>query len=79
MIIVNVTDINLSELPLYKQLHILRYIQGMSQSELADKLQLHRSAMSRIENGDLNIPRRCHEDVVAFLYEGVKKHESIEN
>jgi len=65
-------DLDLNELPVYKQLAVKRTIDGLSQSEQAEKLNIPQGTLSRIETGSIKIPRKFYAQVIDYLYGGLE-------
>lgn len=59
--------INLTKLPLGKQIQIKRIIQGIEQRELAKAFDMHYSTLCRVEQGKQALPKKYIESVDAFL------------
>lgn len=58
---------NLTKLPIGKQLQIKRVIVEMTQTELAKELGIHRTTLSTIEKGTSELPEKLYEAVEKFL------------
>ncbi len=71
----NLLEFNALELPLNKQLFLKRYITGESQKKVAEKLGITQEKVSDIERGKVSIPRKCHADLIRYLYQGVSEDE----
>ncbi|MCM3200922.1 sigma factor-like helix-turn-helix DNA-binding protein [Bacillus cereus] len=71
----NLLEFNALELPLNKQLFLKRYITGESQKKVAERLGITQEKVSDIERGKVAIPRKCHADLIRYLYQGMNEDE----
>lgn len=61
-------NLDLNVLPINRQIAVKRAYDNITQSELAEKLGLAQSMLSRVETGSLKIPRRCRPAVLDYLF-----------
>ena len=71
----NLLEFSPLELPFNKQLFLKRYITGESQTQVAERLGITQEKVSDIERGKTSIPRKCHADLIRYLYQGVSEDE----
>lgn len=60
-------SIDLKELPIGKAIKIKRILDNKEQRDLADEIGIHRTILSRVENGFMNLPKRHIERVQEYL------------
>ncbi|MCJ7983646.1 helix-turn-helix domain-containing protein [Priestia sp. OVL9] len=65
-------DIDVNDLPVYKQLVVKRLFDGLSQKQLAEKLGIPKGTLGRIEMGRFEIPHKFYVQVIDYLFGGLK-------
>lgn len=55
------------DLPIGKQIQIKRIIEGTEQGELAKRLGIHRTTISKIETGAIDVPKKYWATIMDYL------------
>ncbi len=72
--------LKIHDMPLYKQLKVVRIMNDLTQADLVEMLRLNNvPLLSRIERGEIPISRYYMERIQNFVYEGKTLVGSLED